>query len=186
MKRIAFTIAGAAAAVLALAAGASLADSPRFRGGDGYHASGIVGQVREGTRRYRDVDAASADGYALFLGCVSSANAGAMGVHFVNGGLVGDGALDASRPEALVYEPKNGELRLAAAEFVVLADAWHAGHTEPPILLGQSFHYTGSPNRYGLPPFYALHVWAWKPNRLGTFVNWNPDVSCEEYAGPAD
>ena len=32
---------------------------------------------------------------------------GAMGIHFANGGLVGDGALDALHPEALLYEPKD-------------------------------------------------------------------------------
>jgi hypothetical protein len=28
---------------------------------------------------------------------------------------------------------------------------------------------------------YELHVWAWRDNRFGTFVDWNPDVSCDEY-----
>lgn len=183
MKRIPTIAVAGAVSVLAAVSGASLADAHRNSGG--YRPSALVQQVREGTRRYRDVDVASAEGYAQFLACVSAPDEGAMGVHFVNGALVGDGALDPSRPEALVYEPKNGELRLVAAEFVVLADAWHASNTEPPTLLGQSFHYTGSPNRYGLPPFYALHVWAWKPNRRGTFVNWNPEVSCDDFAGTA-
>jgi hypothetical protein len=26
-----------------------------------------------------------------------------------------------------------------------------------------------SPNRYGLPPFYELHAWLWKPNPSGMF-----------------
>ena len=33
------------------------------------------------------------------------------------------------------------------------------------------------------PPFYELHVWAWKDNSHGMFVDWNPAVSCEEYTG---
>ena len=40
------------------------------------------------------------------------------------------------------------------------------------------FHYN-TPNRYGIPAFYALHVWAWKSNPHGVFVDWNPRVSCE-------
>ena len=40
-------------------------------------------------------------------------------------------------------------------------------------------HLIESPNRYGLPAFYTLHVWAWKPNPTGAFVNWHSDVSCE-------
>lgn len=85
-----------------------------------------------------------------------------------------------------MYEPlPGGRLRLVAVEYLVFADAWHAGNATPPVLMGQSFHYTGNPNRYGLPPFYALHVWAFKPNPHGTFVNWNPLVSCDRYTGPS-
>jgi hypothetical protein len=51
----------------------------------------------------------------------------------------------------------------------------------PPTLLGQAFHYTAAPNRYGIPAFYALHVWAWKANPHGMFVDWNPRVACEDH-----
>ena len=37
----------------------------------------------------------------------------------------------------------------------------------------------GAPNRFGLPPFYELHVWAWRDNPNGSFVDWNTRVSCE-------
>jgi hypothetical protein len=37
-----------------------------------------------------------------------------------------------------------------------------------------------------LPAFYTLHVWAWKNNRNGTFVNWNPDVSCDAFNPPPE
>ena len=40
-----------------------------------------------------------------------------------------------------------------------------------------------APNRFGLPAFYTLHVWAWKNNPNGAFVNWHPDVSCEAFSG---
>jgi hypothetical protein len=88
-----------------------------------------------------------------------------MGIHFANGGLIGDGLLDAERPELLIYEQKAGRLRLVGVEFLVIAADWHAHTAAPPVLMGQHFHYVGSPNRYGLPPFYELHVWAWGTTR---------------------
>jgi len=51
---------------------------------------------------------------------------------------------------------------------------------QPPALLGQLFTYTPFPNRFGLKAFYSLHVWAWKNNPSGTFVDWNPTVSCDD------
>ena len=104
-----------------------------------------------------------------------------MGVHFVNGALFSDSELDPEHPEILVYEPKNGQLRLVAVEYVVDRRAWDDKNPTPPALLGQLFHYNGSPNRYGLPAFYELHVWAWKQNPNGMFTDWNPRVSCEGY-----
>lgn len=143
--------------------------------------TGLVDEVRRATERFKDPAAATAAGYAPFLGCVSGPQEGAMGIHYVNGDLVGDGQLDPQRPEALMYEIKDGRLRLVGVEYIVFAEAWNARNPSPPTLLGQSFHYTGSPNRYGIPAFYALHVWAWKHNPHGMFVDWNPKVSCEEH-----
>lgn len=105
-----------------------------------------------------------------------------MGVHYVNGDLVGDGWLDAARPEALLYEYKNGEPQLAGVEYVVIADAWNAQSAAPPVLMGQLFNFVGSPNHYGLPAFYALHVWAWKQNPRGFFADFNPTVAGESFA----
>src|SRR5881398_478331 len=72
----------------------------------------LVDTARAATERYKTLDAAKAAGYGLFHGCVSGQQDGAMGVHYVNGDLVGDGQLDASRPEALLYEAKNGQTQL--------------------------------------------------------------------------
>jgi hypothetical protein len=88
-------------------------------------------------------------------------------------------------PEALLYEPRDGKLQLVAVEYVVLADAWNAKNQAPPVLMGQLFNYVGAPNRYGLPAFYELHVWAWKANPDGVFADWNPNVSCADYVGDA-
>jgi hypothetical protein len=146
--------------------------------------SGLIGVVREATAKYQDVAAAIHDGYTPVLGCVSSPDEGAMGVHYLKPELIGDGAEDVERPELLVYEPlHNGRLRLVAVEYLTLADLWDANHTDgsPPVLMGQLFDYTSSPNRFRLPGHYSLHVWAWKYNHAGAFAMWNPRVSCTEY-----
>jgi len=91
-----------------------------------------------------------------------------------------------NHPEILLYEPlSNGKLRLTGADYLVLKSDWDAKpeHTSPPELMGQLFHLFDSPNRFGLPAFYSLHVWAWKENPNGTFVNWNPNVSCDGFSG---
>jgi hypothetical protein len=144
-------------------------------------AGALVNTVRLATERFQDVGEATAAGYVDSLLCVSGPEEGAMGVHFANADLIGDGDLDPQRPELLVYESKNGQLHLVAVEYLVLAEAWDATNPTPPSLLGQLLHYNGSPNRYGLPAFYELHVWAWKNNPHGMFVDWNPKVSCAGY-----
>jgi len=140
--------------------------------------------ARAATAQYHRIDVAKGDGYGLFtdakgIACIDLPGAGAMGIHYVDGGLVGDPAIDASKPEALVYEPEqNGRLRLVALEYVVLQRAWDETHSSPPTLFGQTFNFTLSPNRYGLPPFYSLHAWIWKHNPVGMFAPWNPDATC--------
>jgi hypothetical protein len=167
------------ALIAAFAAGsAHLFAQPQHASHGGGNDSNLVQIVRNATQNFHDVDNATAAGYARFLGCVSGPQEGAMGVHYVNGTLVGDGELDANRPEALMYEQRNGRLRLLGVEYIVMAAAWHANHAEPPTLGGQVFHYNGSPNRYALPAFYELHVWAWKDNPGGTFADWNQRVTC--------
>ena len=146
--------------------------------------SAFVQIVRESTERFRDPAVALAEGYVPHFGCVSGSHEGAMGVHFVNFPMVMDGEFDPARPELLVYEPlPNGRLRLVAADYLVLTETWHANNAAPPELMGQLFHLFESPNRFGLPAFYTLHVWAWKENPQGTFANWNPNVSCDAYSG---
>lgn len=139
--------------------------------------------VRRATVPYQDLDAAKTDGYTLFHGCVNGPEQGAMGVHFVNGDLVGDAEVDLLKPEALIYEMKNGRHQLVGVEYVVFAEGWNAANTTPPMLKGQLFNYTGSPNRYGIPAFYSLHAWVWKSNPAGMFADWNTRVSCAEYTG---
>ena len=139
----------------------------------------LVQLVRDATKQFADVNMATAAGYQPFLGCVSGPDHGAMGYHYVNGPLVADGEIDASRPEVMIYEASGDALQLVGVEFVVIADAWLAHHDTPPVLEGQSFQFVSSPNRYGLPAHFELHVWAWRDNPNGAFVDWNTNVSCE-------
>jgi hypothetical protein len=143
----------------------------------------LARMVRDSTAQVREAQAAVAAGYVLSGGCVSGPEEGAMGIHYVNATLVGDGVLDAARPEALVFEPRNnGQPQLVAVEYIVLAEQWNASNEHPPVLHGQHFHFVSAPNRAGLPAYYELHVWAWKRNPHGTFADWNPRVSCDAYS----
>lgn len=140
----------------------------------------LVGTVRNATSLFVDVNEATRAHYGPAFGCVSGPDHGAMGVHYINGQLVGDGELDATKPEALIYEPtKDGRMRLVGVEFIVDAATWMAHHDAPPMLEGQAFHLVNSPNRFGLPAFFELHVWAWQDNPSGTFADWNNKVSCD-------
>src|SRR5947208_2585801 len=105
----------------------AIADAEQDHAGHGNNAPAkLVQLVRDATRQFINVNAATAAGYQPFLACVSGPDHGAMGVHYVNGALVGD-----------------------------------------------------SQNRYGLPAHFELHVWAWRDNPNGAFVDWNNNVSCE-------
>jgi hypothetical protein len=141
----------------------------------------LVRIVRENTRQFINVNAATSAGYGPFLGCVSGPDHGAMGVHYINLALYGDGEIDASRPEALIYEPDGNQMRLVGVEYIVDAQTWLNNHNNtPPVLEGQVFQFVGSPNRYNLPSSFELHVWAWRDNPQGAFVDWNNQVSCED------
>jgi hypothetical protein len=147
--------------------------------------SALIQIVRESTARFKDVKVAEREGYALTFGCVSGPDQGAMGLHYINFDLVKGDVIDAKHPQAVIYEPTaNGGVKLIGADYLVLADTWDKNHSSPPDLMGQWFHYFETPNRFGLPAFYTLHVWAWKDNPNGAFVNWHPDVSCAQFNPP--
>lgn len=145
--------------------------------GNGNSSSKLIQIVQNATRQYANVNAAEAAGYGQFLGCVSGPDMGAMGIHYVNGALL-NGTLDPAHPQALIYEPTNGKLQLVGVEFIVDQATWDSTHVGPPVLEGQSLQFVASPNRFNIPAFYELHVWAWRDNPLGAFVDWNTKVSC--------
>jgi hypothetical protein len=161
----------AAAPLLALASDA---------GHDHAAPARLVRIVQNYTQQFIDVGNLKGTDYAPAFGCVSGPDHGAMGIHYVNGPLVADGVLDARYPEALIYEPVGHKRRLVGVEFIVDSETWLTAHNNvPPQLEGQAFQLVGSPNRYGLNPFFELHVWAWRDNPNGAFVDWNNNVSCE-------
>ncbi len=181
IKRV--LIGGIAATTVAVAAIVAVFQGPAgifARSSDG----SLVDTVRAATGTYQNVEAAKQAGYGLLFGCVSGPDEGAMGIHFVNGSLV-DGTPDAAHPEALLYEFKGGQFRLTGVEYIVVAADWDTAHPNagPPVLDGQVFDYTASPNRYRIPAVYTLHVWAWKHNPNGTSAMWNPNVSCDDFTG---
>ena len=175
---VALGVAVAAMAVAVVVPGAS-ASGPLTAGA----AQDLAG-ARAATAADHDLATAQHAGYSILrdaagIACIDEPTMGAMGVHYVDGAAVGDPAIDANHPEALVYEPtKNGRMKLVALEYVVIKAAWDAQHADPPSLFGQEFMVTPDPNRFGLPAFYSLHAWIWKHNPAGTFAMWNPDVSC--------
>jgi hypothetical protein len=154
---------------------ATALSNPVFAHGSGGHGvtpdNPLAVEVRDVNARFADVNAALAEGYSP-IPCVSGIEGGAMGIHYVNGALIDDPKIDIGKPEAVMYEPKpDGSLELVAVEYIT--------HEGPAALEGQLFSFVGAPNRYGLPAFYELHVWAWRANPTGTFADMNPDVSCE-------
>src|SRR5580658_10543892 len=165
---------------LIIAAPPLTAEEPSNHAG-GHQASSsakLVQLVREGTRQYINVNNATAAGYGPFLGCVAGTDHGAMGVHYVNGTLLANLTLDPSQPQALIYEPDNGKMTFVGVEFILDSASWLAANGAPPVLDGQVFNFVGAPNRFNINSFFELHVWAWRDNPQGSFVDWNNDVTC--------
>jgi hypothetical protein len=130
----------------------------------------LVEHVRSANTRFKDVSVAVAEGYAA-IPCASGIDGGAMGVHYVNPNYLKDQVPDVNRPQAVMYEPMpDGKMALVAVEYITFKG--------PASLEGQLFNFNGAPNRYGLDPFYELHVWAWRPNPRGPYADMNPDVTC--------
>jgi hypothetical protein len=163
-----------ALAVLSLPAGSALAQETG--------ESPLAEKVRHATARFVDINVALAEGWVPATPCVSGPDTGAMGVHLVFPTRLDHVVLDASQPQALIYEPtSNGAMRLVGVEFIVTASLWAAHNPAPavPALEGNLLNYIGAPNRFGLPAFYELHVWAWERNPRGTLADWNTHVTCD-------
>lgn len=98
-------------------------------------ANPLADSVRQANDRFRDVAAATAEGYAP-IACASGVDGGGMGIHYVNAAYLGDDAVDLSKPEAVMYEPKgDGSLELIAVEYITLKGA--GGAAGSPVRLHQ-------------------------------------------------
>jgi hypothetical protein len=182
----------AALSLLLLALAAWPAASPAHEGGD--HADAPSQEVRKdlrrvraATRRFRDVEAARAAGYAATGECTDDPKYGGMGIHYANKDLVADGKLDVTKPEILVYQPtRNGKLRLGAVEYFQ-ADGDQDLATDPdrPQLFGLPFDGPMLGHEPGMPIHYDLHVWLYRHNPAGLFAMWNPRVHCPDDEAPA-
>jgi len=162
-------------------------------------------QMRDALAKYKDVNAALADGYLTPDNrCISAAgeglpaDLGAMGVHYINPALLKitateprvDGQstyTDWSQPSVLIYEPQaDGSLELVAVENLVFEAAWNAaGNTAQPVLNGRSWdHMADDPNTagdeaHGFMPHYDQHVWLYRKNPMGDLMPFNPAVTCD-------
>jgi hypothetical protein len=140
--------------------------------------------IRRATSRYHRVEMAEADGFVQLFDCIADPaqpSKGAMGVHYIKPDRF-DADLDLEEPEVLVYEPlPNGEMKLAAVEYIIPAAAWSDGAPAPQFL-GQELKYKTTMGKYGeddgIDPYYEVHVWVWEHNPSGMFADWNPNVTC--------
>lgn len=131
----------------------------------------LVDRIRQVDARFSNVAEAVKEGYSP-IPCSDGAGGGSMGVHYVSGALMKSGKIDIAHPQAIMYEPEpGGKMTLVAVEYIT----FHG----PASLDGHLFNYNSSPNRWGLKPFYDLHVWAWRDNPTGAFAEMNPKVSCD-------
>jgi hypothetical protein len=151
-------------AALLLAAGVIAAPSVQASTGSDESA---LAAVRQATAPLHDLNSAVAAGYHPLLACFDLPGVGGMGQHYVNTSLL-DATVVANQPEALVYEVDGNRLQLVAVEYIIPWAAWVPA--TPPQLYGRSFTSVTSLH------LWALHAWIWRPNPLGIFANYNPNV----------
>jgi hypothetical protein len=177
------TLSACVAAALAVAALPAAGADRSIGGRSEAHAADEVARdlaiVRRATARFRDVKRAQAAGYRAAGPCVAVPGQGAMGVHYVNPALMADPAVRLRRPEALLYAPHKGRMKLVGVEYV-RADEDGDVETDDdrPSVFGRGFDGPMAGHGPGEPVHYDLHVWAWRKNPRGTFAPFNPRVRC--------
>lgn len=138
--------------------------------------------IREATHQFKDVDVAVAAGYLPTEECSELPGVGGMGHHFVNPNLVGDGRVDPTRPEVLLFVPApNGDLQLAGVEYLAFdSDQDLATDADRPSLMGHDLEGPMEGHEPGMPVHYDLHAWVFTNNPAGNLAAWNPKVSCPQ------
>ncbi|WP_405732969.1 hypothetical protein OG885_19125 [Streptomyces sp. NBC_00028] len=117
------------------------------------------------TGKYAYEPFAPTGGYARTNTCVPK-----MGYHYVNGQLLADPAVNAAKPEALLYEGGSNPStrKLVGVEWIVPDTAV----TAAPTLFGETFFHDT------VLKVYSLHAWIYKTNPDGLFTALNPKVTC--------
>jgi len=135
--------------------------------------AGQLNQVRRATSAFYSYDVAIAGGWDTAISPCVESPMGGMGYHIANLDQLGNGSLSLLRPEVLLYAPTaDGSMEFLGVEYII-PDPDMALASNPPVLMGQTFHY--NPNQ----KIWALHVWTARHNPAGIFADWNPEVSCE-------
>ena len=133
--------------------------------------------TRTALDKYKDPMVAVRDGYFSTVACIEfhgggpstsmEYKPGAMGVHFLNLGLVGP-KLDSTKPQVLLYEPVGDKLVLVGAEwFVPAATGQDAADDLRPQAHGADGR--APADHAGRLHHWDLHVWLWKDNPNGMF-----------------
>lgn len=142
--------------------------------------------VRTALDRFQDPYAALREGYFSTVGCLEFPGGaaegemdykpGAMGVHFLNPLYVGP-ALDPLKPQVLLYEWADGQLRLTGAEWFAPVEV----SPTAPTIFGRTLDGPMEGHEPILPRelhHWDLHVWLWKENPNGLFHPTNSAVTC--------
>lgn len=142
--------------------------------------------ARTALDKYKNPFVALADGYLSTAACVDFAipgkagetpySPGAMGVHFLNVGMVGK-PIDVTKPQVLIYEPRGDSLLLVAAEWFVPVEA----APERPLIFGRPLDGPMDGHAPIMPAslkHYDLHVWLWRANPAGVYSPTNSAVRC--------
>ncbi len=135
-----------------------------------------LAQARRATARFHNIDQAYAEGY-VDIGFLLPG----VGCHLLNPGLVGDGTIDLTLPELLIYADcspgQAGKAELRSIEYVMVC----GGDVGPPpfcaIPAPEGFsgdHDVWTPFSDGT--LWTLHVWVWRHNPDGIFVKVNPNI----------
>ena len=159
----------------------------------GVHDSVLVRKVHDATKRYQHIrEALVVDNankslpqpqWVVGTPCVSGPETGAMGIHLVNPNRIANAKVNFAAPTALIYEPQaDGDMVLVGLEYIQDAATWQKvnGKGSVPSLDGHLMNFVDAPNRYGLDPFFEIHVWAFEENPKGAFADWNTHVTCEK------
>ena len=138
-----------------------------------------VSSLRQAVASIQPLTAAQQAGYTVAVGapgdghtCLFDAQAGAMGVHYLNTNLVSASPV-VTQPQIMIYEPQqDGSSKFVGVEFIIPYSI-HGEDQTPPELFGQQFM------KNATFQLWALHVWVGRSNPSGMFAMWNPDVSCQ-------